>query len=306
LGREIERPRQESIGADNLARSIDTPSEFEAGRCGGRACLDGGEGLLSGAPQPGAAGFERGGGMAGKLFKRGAMCNFVRLFPKSQASGLEMKVKLVIYSTMVLRLTLVVSAFCFALIAEDVPDERRYFASARGYDLLLSPDALTVKLSDGEAVSMRIPKSRLTLSRSTPRLNGQGLNGQGLNGQGLNGQGLNGQGLNGQGENAEYKAVYPGIDLVVYRQAATFEYDWLVHPNSDPSAIRFSFEGANAEPALDDGRNLVLQTRKGQWWHRKPMAYQISGGKRQSVTAYFVLLDNHEAGIEGFLAVWCG
>ncbi len=81
-----------------------------------------------------------------------------------------------------------------------------------------------------------------------------------------------------------YRDVFPGIDLAVYGKQGAIEYDWLVAPGADPSAIRFTFEGGGP-PALDASGDLLV----GDLRHRKPVLYQQRGGERIPVEGGFVL-----------------
>ena len=76
-----------------------------------------------------------------------------------------------------------------------------------------------------------------------------------------------------------YHDVYPGIDMVFHGR----EYDLVVAPRADPARIRLQF-GGPARPRLDSG-NLVT----GGLRQKRPRAYQMLRGKRQEVSADFVL-----------------
>jgi hypothetical protein len=84
-----------------------------------------------------------------------------------------------------------------------------------------------------------------------------------------------------------YADVYPGVDLVYYGNQRQLEYDFVVAPGTDPSAITLSLVGAD-RMQIDQTGELVLQTRAGEVrWH-KPVVYQEVGGKRQMVDGRFV------------------
>src|SRR5476651_2329416 len=61
----------------------------------------------------------------------------------------------------------------------------------------------------------------------------------------------------------KYADVYPGIDLVYYGNEGRLEYDFVVSPGADPSAIALSFDGIESMSVDSDG-DLVLNTDKSQ------------------------------------------
>ncbi len=52
------------------------------------------------------------------------------------------------------------------------------------------------------------------------------------------------------------ESVYPGVDLAYYGSQGQLEYDFMVAPGADPSAIRVAFEGTT--PHLAGTGDLVL------------------------------------------------
>ena len=71
----------------------------------------------------------------------------------------------------------------------------------------------------------------------------------------------------------EYKAVYPGIDLVYYGNQGQLEYDFRVAPGADANQIGLQFDGASAR--LDAG-DLVLSTDGGDIRFHAPRIYQTA------------------------------
>lgn len=88
--------------------------------------------------------------------------------------------------------------------------------------------------------------------------------------------------------------VYPGIDLVYYGRRGQLEYDFQVAPGADASAIRMSFDGAQAK--LGANGDLVLRVNGTGTEVRfdKPVVYQMKDGLRQRVEGSFTLAANHE------------
>jgi predicted secreted protein len=90
------------------------------------------------------------------------------------------------------------------------------------------------------------------------------------------------------------KGVYPGIDLVYYGRQGRLEYDFVVAPGADPSAIRWSFDGARAK--LAENGDLVLPVAGGgpDIHFDKPVVYQTIGGVRRPVDGSFLIARNHQ------------
>ncbi len=88
----------------------------------------------------------------------------------------------------------------------------------------------------------------------------------------------------------DYAQVYPGVDLVFYGNQRQLEYDFVVAPGADPSLIAWRIEGAR--PNIDREGNLILDPSAGSAVFRKPLLYQMDGGKKVSVEGAFVLAEN--------------
>jgi hypothetical protein len=85
----------------------------------------------------------------------------------------------------------------------------------------------------------------------------------------------------------KYQAVYPGIDLIYYGKEQQLEYDFIVAPGAEPSAIRQDFEGAQSVD-IDTTGNLVLRTSGGEVHQRKPFIYQETNGKKREIAGRYV------------------
>jgi hypothetical protein len=88
--------------------------------------------------------------------------------------------------------------------------------------------------------------------------------------------------------NVRVRNVYPGIDLLWRTQGPDLEYDFAVSAGADPRRIRLRFRGARR---LWIGRrgDLVVETRAGKLYHRRPVAWQEIAGRRVRVSARFCL-----------------
>ncbi|WP_058185964.1 DUF7948 domain-containing protein [Terracidiphilus gabretensis] len=85
-------------------------------------------------------------------------------------------------------------------------------------------------------------------------------------------------------------SVYPGIDLAYYGRQGQLEYDFMVAPDADPSAIHLAFDGAT--PRLADNGDLVLPVNGNEVRFDHPVVYQMVNGKRQVVDGSFDIVKN--------------
>jgi hypothetical protein len=95
-----------------------------------------------------------------------------------------------------------------------------------------------------------------------------------------------------------YAEVYDGVDVTFYGNRRRLEYDFIVKPGADPSAIRLKFEGARGLGA-DGGGELVLRTRGGgELRQHKPFVYQETAEGRREVAGRYRLGGGGEVGFE--------
>jgi hypothetical protein len=87
-----------------------------------------------------------------------------------------------------------------------------------------------------------------------------------------------------------YEQIYPGIDLVYYGNLRRLEYDFVVSPDADPSAIAFEVAGAD-KVELNDAGELVMHLGEKHLVQRKPVSYQQIDGVRRDVESRFALSD---------------
>jgi hypothetical protein len=85
-----------------------------------------------------------------------------------------------------------------------------------------------------------------------------------------------------------YEEIYPGIDVVYYRQGGDLEYDFVVGAGGDPDSIQLAFTGAENVAVNVDG-DLVLQTKAGEIRQPKPVVYQDVDGVRRPVSGGYLL-----------------
>ncbi len=89
-------------------------------------------------------------------------------------------------------------------------------------------------------------------------------------------------------QRVQYQDVYPGIDLVFYGNPRQLEYDFVLAPGADPSAIRLAFEGVEGMRVADNG-DLILQVAGGELVQKAPKVYQETNGKRRELAGRYVL-----------------
>jgi len=86
--------------------------------------------------------------------------------------------------------------------------------------------------------------------------------------------------------------VYPGVDLAYYGHQGQLEYDFIVAPGADASAIRLRFDGAR--PQLAGNGDLVLPVNGNQVRFHQPVVYQTVHGERRLVDGAFRMAKNGE------------
>jgi hypothetical protein len=90
----------------------------------------------------------------------------------------------------------------------------------------------------------------------------------------------------------KYSQVYPGVDLVFYGRQRNLEYDFVVAPGADPSAIRMNLSGAR-KLRIDSRGNVVVSIAAGDVLLQKPLIYQNINGRRQEIAGKYSLRGNH-------------
>lgn len=94
-----------------------------------------------------------------------------------------------------------------------------------------------------------------------------------------------------------FREVYAGVDVVFYSGEKRLEYDFILKPGADPSAIEFAWEGA-AGTKLDQNGDLILQTSAGEIRQRRPVVYQETNGKRAAIQASYRINGEGHIGFE--------
>src|SRR5258706_7297633 len=90
---------------------------------------------------------------------------------------------------------------------------------------------------------------------------------------------------------AQYRGVYPGVDLVYYGNPGQLEYDFVIQPDADVSKVALRMEGRESIRTTENG-DLALQLPDGEIAWKHPEAYQLRDGKRQPVASEYHLAGN--------------
>ncbi|PYS60700.1 MAG: hypothetical protein DMF74_18055, partial [Acidobacteria bacterium] len=93
----------------------------------------------------------------------------------------------------------------------------------------------------------------------------------------------------------KYQGVYPGVDLVYYGNHKRLEYDFVVAPGADFTAINLALEGVR-KMRVDAHGDLVLRTLGGELCWQKPIIYQEIDGLRREVAGGYSLKSARRVG----------
>ena len=89
----------------------------------------------------------------------------------------------------------------------------------------------------------------------------------------------------------ELRHLYDGIDLELYTRNRELEFDLIVHPGSDPSAIRFNTGAARS--SLDGSGSLLVHGSRGSILRVKsPTTYQVVDGRRRRIGSAYQIHDD--------------
>ena len=94
-----------------------------------------------------------------------------------------------------------------------------------------------------------------------------------------------------------YEGIYPGVDAVFYGDRRQMEYDFVVAPGADPSAIRMRVEGAASVELTEDG-GLEARTPAGVVSLLPPTLYQQRDGAKLEIPGRYVWRAPGEIGFE--------
>ncbi len=97
------------------------------------------------------------------------------------------------------------------------------------------------------------------------------------------------------------RGVYDGVDVVYYGNQHQLEYDFVVAPGANPSAIQIAFEGQD-RLRVDANGDLVIAASGGELRMHQPVAYQVThqgaNDSKREVTARYVMTSAHSVSFE--------
>lgn len=164
------------------------------------------------------------------------------------------------------------------------PVATKYVAVSQRYTAALSETGVSLSFPSAGSVTMTLPPTRMEAEERQPGVSHYYAGGRPGWRIGVP-----------HFARVRYRAVFPGIDLVVYGSGAQLEYDWIVGPGGDPARIHFSFQN-RSHWRIDGNGDLVLTMPAGELRHRKPSIYQPAGAARHPVGGGFVELSAGEFG----------
>jgi uncharacterized repeat protein (TIGR01451 family) len=175
--------------------------------------------------------------------------------------------------------------------------EVRYAARGVGYGVVLTPTGATLSLAAGDrgaVVAMVLADRAGAPARARAVAGGERL--PGVVNRYIGNDPARWRTGVGQFARVRYTGVYDGIDLEFYGNQEHLEYDFLLAPAADPSAIRIRFDGA-ARIEIDGDGDLLVHVEGGEpLRQRAPISYQTSGGVRTAVASRYVRLGDREVG----------
>jgi hypothetical protein len=89
-------------------------------------------------------------------------------------------------------------------------------------------------------------------------------------------------------DRVQLTGLYPGIDLVYHGAQKQVEFDYVVAPHVDPSAVRVGISGPSIV-GLDAAGQLSISSSGDKMLLLPPVAYQEKNGKREIVEAHYAL-----------------
>jgi hypothetical protein len=92
-----------------------------------------------------------------------------------------------------------------------------------------------------------------------------------------------------------YRSVYAGVDVVYYGRDGQLEYDFVVSPGADSSAIVITFDGIESM-TLEANGDLLMRTSGNEIRSRRPTIYQHDGVSQQQVEGGYKLLSGNRLG----------
>jgi hypothetical protein len=169
-------------------------------------------------------------------------------------------------------------------------DERvRFLSRDRGYTLFLTASEVVLVLGDHLAAAKPYARSnsdivRIKFVNANPAPSIIGLDAlPGKSNYFMGNDAKRWQTGIPQYQRVQYRAIYPGIDVIFYRNRyEQLEFDFVIAPGADPKAIQMAFEGATRLKADSSGA-VFLRSGTAQVRLAKPVIYQMESGARKPI-----------------------
>ncbi|MGA9752503.1 MAG: SBBP repeat-containing protein, partial [Acidobacteriota bacterium] len=90
-------------------------------------------------------------------------------------------------------------------------------------------------------------------------------------------------------EKVRYEEIYAGVDMLCYGNQRQLEFDFVVKPGADPTAIHLAFKGAKGLRLSPEG-DLLISMPGGEVVQRRPVVYQDVDGQRCLLGGSYVMV----------------
>ncbi|MFM8596454.1 MAG: PKD domain-containing protein [Flavobacteriales bacterium] len=97
-------------------------------------------------------------------------------------------------------------------------------------------------------------------------------------------------------EKVTFQNLYTGIDLLFSVEKGTYKYSFIIEPSSDPSLIRWHYEGAKSVKVKSN--SLLIQTELGELSEQGLMAFQLIGDQKRTIRCQYKQFPDGSIGFE--------
>jgi hypothetical protein len=167
--------------------------------------------------------------------------------------------------------------------------EVKFVSRGKGYFLAATPSGLTLDLQRSHDKGGAVVQVTLEGANPEAQITGQELQ-PGVSNYFIGSDPADWHPAIPNYKQVHYEQVWPGIDLLLYGNQQTLEYDFVVAPGADPAQIKMSFAGADRLD-IDPTGDLVIGVGSSEMRQKAPIIYQEVNGENRSVEGSFVLAD---------------
>ncbi|MCL4298836.1 MAG: hypothetical protein KJ077_24070 [Anaerolineae bacterium] len=167
--------------------------------------------------------------------------------------------------------------------------EVKFVSRGKGYFLATTPSGLTLDLQRSHDKGGAVVQVTLEGANPEVQITGQELQ-PGVSNYFIGSDPADWHPAVPNYKQVHYEQVWPGIDLLLYGNQQTLEYDFVVAPGADPAQIKMSFAGADRLD-IDPTGDLVIGVGSSEMRQKAPIIYQEVNGENRSVEGSFVLAD---------------